>query len=50
MLPSDSQLETLHTLAQTSQIHCLHPVVFAVVSRAVDLSQSDAIFAFFIVL
>lgn len=43
---SDAQLETLHDLVQTDEIYCLHPIVFAVVSRAANLSQSDAVFAF----
>ncbi len=42
----DAQLKRLQTYAETGYIHCLHPVIFAVVSRVACLSESDAIFAF----
>lgn len=43
---TDAQLQSLQTYAQTGYMHCLHPVVFAVVSHAAYLSESDTVLAF----
>jgi urease accessory protein len=42
----DVQLEFLQSATQTGEMPCLYPIVFAVVSRTVALSESDAVFAF----
>ena len=42
----DPQLDWLADQIQTGQCHGLHPVVFAVVSRAAGLSCSDSLLAF----
>lgn len=42
----DSQLNSLNEDAATGKIHCLHPVVFAVVGRAALLSEQDTVLAF----
>ena len=42
----DSQLNSLNEDAATGKIHCLHPVIFAVVGRAALLSEQDTVLAF----
>ncbi|WP_193198107.1 urease accessory protein UreF [Nostoc sp. MG11] len=42
----DSQLTTLNLDAAKGEIHCLHPVVFAVVGRVALLSEQDTVLAF----
>ncbi|MBR8840081.1 MAG: urease accessory protein UreF [Stigonema ocellatum SAG 48.90 = DSM 106950] len=42
----DSQLNSLNEDAATGKIHCLHPVVFAVVGRVALLSEQDTVLAF----
>jgi urease accessory protein len=42
----DSQLNSLNEDAATGKIHCLHPVIFAVVGRAAFLSEQDTVLAF----
>ncbi|WP_414541876.1 urease accessory protein UreF [Nostoc sp. CCY0012] len=42
----DSQLNTLNQDAVTGKIHCLHPVIFAVVGRVAGLSKGDTVLAF----
>ncbi|MBW4617472.1 MAG: urease accessory protein UreF [Desmonostoc vinosum HA7617-LM4] len=42
----DSQLEILNRYAIKGEIHCLHPVIFAVVGRVAGLSQQDTVLAF----
>lgn len=42
----DSQLNSLNEDAATGKIHCLHPVIFAVVGRAAGLSKWDTVLAF----
>lgn len=46
----DLRLETLKQYTANKQIHCLHPIVFAVVSRVVGLTESEAAIAFYTVL
>ena len=43
---SDSQLEILNREAERGEIHCLHPIVFAVVARAAGLCEQDTVLAF----
>ncbi|MBE9180385.1 urease accessory protein UreF [Oculatella sp. LEGE 06141] len=43
---NDAQLEALQQNIDTNQTPGLHPIVFAVVGRAVRLSESDTCFAF----
>lgn len=43
----DSQLETLNREAAEGIIHCLHPIIFAVVARAAGLDERDTVLAFF---
>jgi urease accessory protein len=42
----DSQLNTLNQDTVTGKIHCLHPVIFAVVGRVAGLSKGDTVLAF----
>ncbi|MDJ0687011.1 MAG: urease accessory UreF family protein [Xenococcaceae cyanobacterium MO_188.B32] len=42
----DEQLQILARDAATGKIHCLHPVIFAVVARAADLAEEDTAIAF----
>ncbi|MBP5971760.1 urease accessory protein UreF [Brasilonema sp. CT11] len=42
----DSQLDILNQDAAKGKIHCLHPVVFAVVGRAALLSEQDTVLGF----
>lgn len=42
----DPQLERLAMEQSTDQFHCLHPIVFAVVSRVAGLTQREAASAF----
>lgn len=43
----DAQLETLNREAAEGKIHCLHPIIFAVVARAAGLEERDTVLAFF---
>ena len=42
----DEQLQILARDAAKGKIHCLHPVIFAVVARAADLEEEDTAIAF----
>ncbi|QSJ20800.1 urease accessory protein UreF [Nostoc sp. UHCC 0702] len=42
----DIQLNSLNEDAATGKIHCLHPVIFAVVGRVALLSEQDTVLAF----
>ena len=42
----DKQLQILDRDAARGNIYCLHPVIFAVVARAADLKEEDAVICF----
>ena len=42
----DEQLQILDRDAARGNIYCLHPVIFAVVARAADLPEEDAVICF----
>lgn len=42
----DEQLQTIAQDAARGKIHCLHPVIFAVVARAAKLEEEDTAIAF----
>lgn len=42
----DHQLETLKQDAAQNQIHCLHPIIFAVVSQVTGITEEDAVLAY----
>ena len=42
----DKQLNRLNRDATSGKIHCLHPVIFAVVGRVANLSEEDTVLAF----
>ncbi|MBD2018988.1 urease accessory protein UreF [Leptolyngbya sp. FACHB-36] len=43
---ADVQLEWLLDQSEAGHLHCLHPIVFAVVGRVAGLTESDVAFAF----
>ena len=43
---SDNQLQILQQDVAQNKIHCLHPIIFGVVSQVARISQEDAVLAF----